>query len=72
MAICPTCNQPINETVVQGRKFVARVPTGLNAPSGTGRYLTILNVSCACGSRTVRRYENWQSRELKLAWESPA
>lgn len=67
MAICPTCHRPINETVVAGRKFVAHVPAGLHAPPGTGRYLTILSVSCACGKRTVRRYENRQSSELQPA-----
>jgi hypothetical protein len=63
MATCAVCNQPIRETVVQGRTFVARVPAGLHAPQGTGRYLTVLNVTCGCGERIVRRYENSQSRE---------
>jgi hypothetical protein len=63
MAICAVCNQPIKESVIVGRKFVARVPAGLHAPQGTGRYLTILNVSCGCGERIERRYENRPSRE---------
>jgi hypothetical protein len=66
MAICTVCNQPIKESVLQGRKLIAQVHTGPNAPPGTGRYLTILSVSCGCGERTQRRYENHPPRELKL------
>jgi hypothetical protein len=58
MAICPKCFQPIKESVVQGRKLIAQVHTGTRSSVGTGRYLTVLNVQCACGMRTERRYEN--------------
>jgi hypothetical protein len=64
MAICATCHRAIKETVVQGRKFIANVPTGLHSPPGTGRYLTILNLTCECGILVERRYENRQTREL--------
>ena len=67
MALCAACNQPIKETVVQGRKLIAQVHTGPHAPPGTGRYLTILNLACACGERIERRYENRPSLQLKLA-----
>jgi hypothetical protein len=66
MELCATCCQPITEKVVQGRKFIAKVPAGLNTPPGTGRYLTILNLTCACAVRIVRRYENRQSHEVNL------
>lgn len=65
MELCATCRQPILENV-QGRKLIAQVPPGVNTPPGTGRYLTILNLTCECGVRVVRRYENRQSREVNL------
>jgi hypothetical protein len=58
MSICPKCYQPIKESVIQGRKLIAQVHTGPRSAVGTGRYLTVLNVQCACGLRTERRYEN--------------
>ena len=58
MAICPTCQRPLKESVLQGRKLIAQVHSGPHAPPGTGRYLTILNVQCECGERIERRYEN--------------
>jgi hypothetical protein len=58
MALCATCRQPIREAVVAGRKLIAQVHPGARAPAAVGRYLTILDVTCGCGSRTVRRYEN--------------
>jgi hypothetical protein len=67
MVICPTCNQRIKESVLEGRKLTAQVHNGPNTPPGTGRYLTILSVHCGCGVRVERRYENRQSRVLKLA-----
>ena len=67
MATCATCHQPINETVVAGRKLIAHVPTGRYVPAGTGRYVTVLNLTCACGVRVVRRYENWGPRESRSA-----
>jgi len=65
MELCATCHQPITENV-QGRKFIAQVPPGVNTPPGTGRYLTILNLTCACEARVVRRYENRPSRDANL------
>jgi hypothetical protein len=56
MAICPTCNQPIKESIAAGRKLLNLVQAGPYA--GCGRYLIVLNLSCACGVRTERRYEN--------------
>jgi hypothetical protein len=63
MALCAACNQPIKETVVQGRKLIALVHAGPHTPPGTARYLTVFNLTCACGVRVERRYENRQSRE---------
>jgi len=60
MMICPTCNQPIKESVLVGRKLIAQVHSGAKIPSGTGRYLTIMSLACGCGTRTERRYENRQ------------
>ena len=56
MDLCAACKQPIKESVVQGRKLIAQVNTGPNA--GSGRFLTVFNHTCACGSRVERRYEN--------------
>jgi hypothetical protein len=67
MAICAACQQPIKESVVQGRKLIAQVHAGPHAPPGTGRYLTIFSHKCACGERIERRYENRQSRESNPA-----
>ncbi len=67
MARCAVCNQPLKETVAVGRKLIALAHPGPHVPPGTGRYLTILNLSCACGERIERRYENRPARELKLA-----
>jgi hypothetical protein len=67
MDICQTCNQPIKETVVEGRKLIAKVHTGTHSPHSTGRYLTVLNLTCACGVRVERRYENRSSPELEQA-----
>jgi hypothetical protein len=58
MATCAECNQPIKETVIVGRKLIAQVHSGRHVPPETGRYLTVLNLTCACGVRVVRRYEN--------------
>jgi|tagenome__1003787_1003787.scaffolds.fasta_scaffold20753911_1 hypothetical protein len=65
MELCATCRQPILENV-QERRFISKVPPGVNTPPGTGRYLTILNLTCACGVRVVRRYENRPSRDVNL------
>jgi hypothetical protein len=65
MARCATCNQPINETVMQGRKLIAHVDRGSATPT-VGRYLTVLNLTCACGERIERRYENRTAREVNL------
>jgi hypothetical protein len=67
MDVCAVCNQPIRETVVMGRKLIPQVFTGSNGAMEIGRYLTVLNLTCACGERTVRRYENRPVIELKLA-----
>jgi hypothetical protein len=64
MEICKTCCQPIKITVAAGQKLFAQVHTGPHTPPGTGRYLTILNHTCACGVRTERIYENRQGREV--------
>ena len=66
MALCATCNQPISETVIQGRKLIAQVHRGTGKPT-VGRYLTVLNLTCACGQRIERRYENRPAREVKFA-----
>ena len=63
MAICPTCNQHVKESVMQGRKLIAQVHTGRHVPAGTGRYVTVFELRCACGDRIVRRYENRQMHE---------
>jgi hypothetical protein len=65
MAICPVCNQPINESVIKGRKLVTQVYTGPHTGPGTGRYLTVLSRKCACGEWIERRYENRPACELK-------
>jgi hypothetical protein len=68
MALCPTCNQPIHESVIQGRKLIAQVRrSGPGGTTNTGRYLTVLSLSCGCGERVERRYENRSAREVKYA-----
>jgi hypothetical protein len=58
MANCQTCNQPIKESVLEGRKLIAQVHTGPHAPPTMGRYLTIFSFKCGCGERVERRYES--------------
>ena len=65
MEVCPTCNQPIEETVVEGRRFIAYVQAG--PYKGAGRYLSVLNFTCGCGVRRERRYENRQLCETQPA-----
>lgn len=67
MAFCPLCNHQVKETVVEGRKLIARLHPGPHTPEGTGRYLTIIKASCQCGERIVRRYENRPSCEVNRA-----
>ncbi len=64
MAICPNCNQRIKETVLEGRRLIAQVHTGQHVPPGTGRYVTVMSLQCACSERIVRRYENGQVHEV--------
>ena len=70
MAICPTCQQPIKESVLEGRKLIAQVHANGILPPGMGRYLTILSLSCACGERIQRRYENHRLREQSANLQS--
>jgi hypothetical protein len=58
MATCATCKQSVKESVVEGRKLLAQVHTGPQASKNVGRYLTVLYLTCACGVRVERRYEN--------------
>jgi hypothetical protein len=58
MATCETCKQSVKESVVEGRKLIAQVYKGHDAPKNVGRYLTILHLTCSCGVRVERRYEN--------------
>jgi hypothetical protein len=58
MAVCPECKQEIKESVAVGRKLIVQLHTGPHTPPGTGRYLTVFNLACACGSRREMRYEN--------------
>jgi hypothetical protein len=55
--ICPTCKQTVREIVVEDRKLDTHAPADRNVPSGTGRYVTVLDVTCGCGERIERRYE---------------
>jgi hypothetical protein len=67
MSHCPECNYLIKETVVEGRKLIAQLHTSPHFAQGTTRYLTILKLSCECGERTERRYENRPSCEVNRA-----
>jgi hypothetical protein len=58
MNLCPTCNQPIKESILEGRKLIAQVHTGPYTMPHTGRYVTVILRKCACGERIERRYEN--------------
>ena len=58
MDVCPVCNHPIQATVVEERQRVAVAAAGPHAPTGTGRFLTISSLLCACGERIERLYEN--------------
>ena len=56
MDVCPVCNHPILETILEAPKRIgAAVP---DAPTGIGRFLTISSLLCACGERIERLYEN--------------
>ncbi len=63
MATCAVCRQPIKESVIEGRKLIAQIHSGPHTPPGTGRYVTVLSLKCACGERTERRYENRQMQK---------
>ena len=65
MAVCQVCHQPIRESVIEGRKLIAQLHAGPHTAPDVGRYLTVLNVKCACGEWLERRYENLSPRELK-------
>ena len=67
MAVCSRCNQKIRETVVEGRKLIALVHRSPHDQPCTGRFLTILKLSCGCGDRMERRYENRPMCELNPA-----
>ena len=58
MATCPACNQPIIETIAEGRKLISHVPNRNQESPEIGRFLTIYNQTCECGVRVERRYEN--------------
>jgi hypothetical protein len=67
MAMCLRCNQRIRESVVEGRKLIALVHKSPCDQPRMGRFLTILKLSCGCGDRTERRYENRPMGELNPA-----
>ncbi len=58
MAICPTCQQPITESVLKRRILIAQVHSRPHAPPTIGRYLTVFSFKCGCGEPIERRYEN--------------
>jgi hypothetical protein len=58
MDVCPVCKHPILETIVEERKRAAIAASAPDAVAGTGRFLTIRNLICACGERIERLYEN--------------
>jgi hypothetical protein len=61
--ICQKCNQPIKESVLEGRKLIAQVRSGPETLQGMGRYLTVYTLACDCGERIEHRYENQKVRE---------
>jgi hypothetical protein len=58
MAICPKCNQQIQESIVEGRKLIAQVHMGPYSLPNSARYVTVFLRKCACGEQIERRYEN--------------
>ena len=58
MNLCPKCQQPVSESVLEGRKLIARVHASPYAIPDTGRYVTVILRTCACGELVERRYEN--------------
>jgi hypothetical protein len=57
MDVCPVCNHPIEATVLEGPRLIAR-PATPNSLSRDGRYLTVRRLLCECGERNERLYEN--------------
>ena len=63
MSICPTCQQSITESVLEGRKLIAQVNSSPYVLPSTGRYVTVTLHKCNCGERIERRYENLQQSD---------
>ena len=58
MDVCPVCNHSILKTVLETPKRIAVAATVPDAPDGTGRFLTVSSLLCACGERIERLYES--------------
>jgi hypothetical protein len=58
MDMCPVCNHPILETVLEAPKRIGAAAAVPDAPTGIGRFLTISSLLCECGERIERLYEN--------------